>query len=65
MNVGRQQATVKSSSDLRKKMNVLWVSCEVTKDFPTEFSTEMLVNEWLNVHIKLDVHLTDDSSSDC
>lgn len=25
----------------------------------------MFVNEWLNVHIKLDVHLTDDSSSDC
>lgn len=57
-NAGRRQISVMSSSD-EVTVGILWGAGG------EGFSAEMIVNEWINVHIKLDVHLTDDSSSDC
>lgn len=43
-------------------LKVLWVFCKVTEG---GLSAEMLVDERLNIYIKFDVHLTDNTSSDC
>ena len=58
---GRLQMSRVSWCEKWSEVKVALVFFDVTEGI---FSAEMLENDWFNIRIKLDVHLTDDSS-DC
>lgn len=58
----RQQINILSPCVGKCHLKVLLVFCKVTE---SGLSAEMFVDKRINIYIKFDVHLTDDSSSVC